>query len=95
MSATTEHGTITGSVVTTVSFTTQATTSRMVEILNRGDVDLFARFDGDDPTEGGATGDHVVPTRTTHRVKVTSDADGQLEVKLIAADDCAFSLELL
>lgn len=84
-----KHGTLVAATVATVAL---AGNSKYVEVLNRGDDDIFFTINGTDPT---VAGDDTFACPAGEFVKVRNyDRDNTVSVKLISAATPDYSVAL-
>jgi len=89
-------GTTVSNVVTTVTFTSWY---RPIEVVNRGSADMWARFDGVDPTIGGDEC-FFVPAQSFIAVnnpklppEIATGITSNTEVRLLTATACTFTIQ--
>jgi len=80
------HGALTAATVATVALPLDADT---IEVLNHGDVALYFRIDGTNPTVDGNDAE-IVPAGTA--LEVNRKAAGNASVKIISSGTPAFSV---
>lgn len=88
--ATRKHGTLTATVVATVSI---GAAPDSISVINRGTVDIFATVNGTDPTVNGDD-TFAVPAGGYRSIRVANDSDGTVAVKLISSGTPAYSVEV-
>lgn len=86
-----QHGTLVGSTVTTVTFSDVGSGFRIQNRDSAGGDGLFYTLDGVDPTVGGAGSVYVPPGGTDQWP--TDNADTEVTVKLISSGTPDYSVE--
>ena len=84
-----QSGTLTAGEVTTVTFTTYYP---HVEVLNRGNDDIWVRLDGTTPTVLGDD-TYVIPSLSWKDDLINSGTSGETIVELISNSSVAFTVE--
>lgn len=87
-------GTTTGGAVSQIVFTTWRSS---IEVVNRGTVDMWARFDGVNPTVAGDECFYIPPRSFINvgNPKLPPDVEGRstnCDIRLLTATACAYTV---
>ena len=89
-------GTTVGNVVTTVTF---AAWYRSIEVVNRGSADMWARFDGVDPTIGGdecffvPAQSFIDVTNSKRPPEIALGLTSNTEARILTATACTYTIQ--